>query len=426
MMTMAVLQKGATSSTEHSYYINGTTPSSVPAGNFITGVEYVIETLGNTDFTLIGADINIVGSTFIATGPGAGSGTATTTVITVDTQNNTFHLAQNVKILLNVFPISPDLLQSMNFTYLVSGAVAVISGPDDSPNSNTLRFSISNKISVYVNGVLVPDTQYIISITNQSITFTPAIFESNNVVNVIVYNDLTANVLDSSIIPLEFVVLDPSITTSNGTSPLTLLSGDAWGNYNAVTIPTVGTRYLMYCSQLDALINDYSYGVKGAQVVIGAVTINAGSFVVGTTYQITSIGTTDFTAIGANSNTIGIEFTATGAGTGTGTATIAVVPIDISLSEIFFVVAKDPYNFQDKDLNVYLSGSVIDSTFTFTYAQEPFTGLYEFSTAQSRLTQLLHPLTPSDPSDPALFNVPTITGTPAVTVVTHKYVLGPT
>lgn len=47
---------------------------------------------------------------------------------------------------------------------------------------------------------------------------------------------------------------------------------------------------------------------------------NAGSFVVGDTYLITSIGTTNFQTIGAVSNTVGVHFIATGPGTGTGTA----------------------------------------------------------------------------------------------------------
>jgi hypothetical protein len=50
------------------------------------------------------------------------------------------------------------------------------------------------------------------------------------------------------------------------------------------------------------------------------VTINAGSFVIGEAYTITTIGNTDFTLIGAASNTVGISFVATGTGTGTGTA----------------------------------------------------------------------------------------------------------
>jgi len=52
-------------------------------------------------------------------------------------------------------------------------------------------------------------------------------------------------------------------------------------------------------------------------------TVTAGSFVVGTEYTIASIGSTatDFMAIGAASNTVGVVFTATGVGTGNGTAT---------------------------------------------------------------------------------------------------------
>lgn len=47
----------------------------------------------------------------------------------------------------------------------------------------------------------------------------------------------------------------------------------------------------------------------------------AGNFVIGTTYTILHLGTTDFQAIGATSNTVGVTFVATGAGTGTGIAT---------------------------------------------------------------------------------------------------------
>jgi large repetitive protein len=61
--------------------------------------------------------------------------------------------------------------------------------------------------------------------------------------------------------------------------------------------------------------------------------IIAGSFKPGIAYTIASVGTTDFTLIGAASNTVGLTFVATGippygnydngVGTGTGTATVA-------------------------------------------------------------------------------------------------------
>lgn len=53
----------------------------------------------------------------------------------------------------------------------------------------------------------------------------------------------------------------------------------------------------------------------------------AGNFEVGHNYRITSIGSTDFTLVGAASNTVGLFFTATGVGTGTGTAEEARFPI---------------------------------------------------------------------------------------------------
>ena len=47
------------------------------AGNFTVGIEYKIQTVGTTDFTLIGAANNNVGTIFTATGVGTGDGTAT-------------------------------------------------------------------------------------------------------------------------------------------------------------------------------------------------------------------------------------------------------------------------------------------------------------------------------------------------------------
>ena len=61
---------------------------------------------------------------------------------------------------------------------------------------------------------------------------------------------------------------------------------------------------------------DFSVG----DPVVFSTSTNAGYFAIGATYTITSVGTTDFVAIGASANTIGISFVATGVGSGTGTA----------------------------------------------------------------------------------------------------------
>jgi len=67
-----------------------------------------------------------------------------------------------------------------------------------------------------------------------------------------------------------------------------------------------------------------SQGAFGDNTVVVAKSvggnITAGNFIPGCTYTITSLGTTDFTAIGANTSIIGNVFVANAVGTGTGTA----------------------------------------------------------------------------------------------------------
>jgi len=67
--------------TRNFYLLNSAEPTpasfvQINAGSFVVGTQYTIYTVGTTDFTLIGAANNVVGTTFIATGPGTGNGTA--------------------------------------------------------------------------------------------------------------------------------------------------------------------------------------------------------------------------------------------------------------------------------------------------------------------------------------------------------------
>jgi hypothetical protein len=64
--------------------------------------------------------------------------------------------------------------------------------------------------------------------------------------------------------------------------------------------------------------------------------VTAGAFTVGATYLITSVGTTNFVAIGAAANITGILFTATGVGSGTGTAAYSTT-VQTKLREIVSV-----------------------------------------------------------------------------------------
>ena len=75
---------------------------------------------------------------------------------------------------------------------------------------------------------------------------------------------------------------------------------------------------------LESLVDfgtDYGATDGVAIVVFGTSTIDAGNFIIGRSYTISTVGTTNWTAIGAASNTVGVSFVATGVGSGTGTAT---------------------------------------------------------------------------------------------------------
>ena len=63
-----------------------------------------------------------------------------------------------------------------------------------------------------------------------------------------------------------------------------------------------------------------------SDTMFGNFTLAAGLFVIGNVYKILTVGTTNFTLIGAASNTVGTIFTATGVGTGTGTAMGGIIP----------------------------------------------------------------------------------------------------
>jgi len=77
----------------------------------------------------------------------------------------------------------------------------------------------------------------------------------------------------------------------------------------------------MNYSELSSAIQTYTENNFPTITVVGSL-YTAGSFTVGSSYTINTVGTTSFTSIGASANTVGVTFTATGVGTGTGTAAL--------------------------------------------------------------------------------------------------------
>jgi len=113
----------------------------------------------------------------------------------------------------------------------------------------------------------------------------------------------------------DFILMNPLYAAASSVTAGTII------DFAGTSAPT---GYLLCPTALPAAISATTYkalalaigGTWGA----GTTTVNAGSFVATNTYVIKTVGTTDFTLIGAASNTVGLAFTATGIGAGSGSA----------------------------------------------------------------------------------------------------------
>jgi len=108
-----------------------------------------------------------------------------------------------------------------------------------------------------------------------------------------------------------------SIAATNNYGFYSSLSAPTSGGTASSTVSTVASS-----GTTTTVVTTAAHGLSTGQTVTVAATANATALVSGATVTILTVGTTDFTAIGAASNTVGLSFTATGAGTGTGTVTI--------------------------------------------------------------------------------------------------------
>jgi hypothetical protein len=137
-------------------------------------------------------------------------------------------------------------------------------------------------------------------------------------------------IVGSSITPTAFSIT-ASTGTYNGVSSIAVSSVGTGALFNVT--PTTAGSYLV---TLNFGGSGYLPGdtIRILSANLGVPAIVAGSLVTGQQYTITTVGTTDYTIIGANSNTVGLRFTATGAGAGTGTATTTANDVAITISTV--------------------------------------------------------------------------------------------
>lgn len=272
-----------------------------------------------------------------------------------------------------LFEISSELLTSSKYTYVIAGPASIVSGQDNSPESKNLRFTEANKIVVYANGIelIYEDTpsgrkDYDRRVDNQ-ITFTPTIYDSNNVIEVFVYKDISVAIGNSKQVVLEFNSLVPTIVDSAALREL-----DCWGNYSSVKINSI-ERFTLFCTDLSQLNINKSYGLAY--------------------FEVTSIDSTIHR---------------------------------VKSSEVFILLGKEPFAFRDKELYAYLSGtSLVDLQSILTYKQSAASGELLLSVDETSITQVFNPLILTNPIE-TLNSITTVsTSLPGSENLNQKYILGP-
>jgi hypothetical protein len=174
----------------------------------------------------------------------------------------------------------------------------------DAPLGKVIRYQYDSFTETYEEDqTLTNDVSFGSSITHEQNIYAISQPTTNPTVFLYTVNNTTVS---DNIIPYQTITAASNVATSGSTNfgSATALSGDLnWlfiSDYNEAT-PTARNKVHVY-HRNNTLTS-------------------AGSFTIGATYQITSIGTTDFTTVGAVSNEVGIYFIAEGVGSGDGIAT---------------------------------------------------------------------------------------------------------
>jgi hypothetical protein len=142
----------------------------------------------------------------------------------------------------------------------------------------------------------------------------------------------------------QHVIFEGNVGVGGTAIPVTTSSNIIWldsdsfvqGSNDAIKIAQLGsniyldTTWRHFDENPGSVLNVGSGTIRNYIATTPAV-VAATALVASTEYRILTVGTTDFTLVGAASNTVGELFTATGAGTGTGTASEAAASFLLAL-----------------------------------------------------------------------------------------------
>ena len=296
----------------------------------ITGTLSIANT--NLNLLILTGAISGAGALTINQGSSLKFANTSTTVTTLSgtfTNNGTFENANNALLTLSgaftntgTFTVNTNTATNPNTTLsgaftntgtftvntntTLSGASISSTGTISVATSKTLTFSNDASISGTILGdgtIVVPATKTFTFVSTTALTL-PINFSNTGTLN---FNNSA-----SFLLTLSGVVSGPGTLTITNPSLLILQPAVAKtiDLSSILTVSSASIQYnLNYSDVIFTCTNEDSASV-----------VTAGSFVSGQTYTIISMGSTDFTSIGATLPAVGKTFTATGSGTGTGTA----------------------------------------------------------------------------------------------------------
>jgi len=272
-----------------------TAPAAVTAGAFVVGTGYTIKTVGTTNFTLVGASASTIGVHFVATGVGAGTGTATPCALTVRGPGLVFdYIAHGANYNgSDATTAEPGILATG------TGYTAVLIGE----KPQYIRFALyGNNAGArpVLNGVVFQNA--LMGVVNHVRVYGLAGFG-------VKINKVWDTIFDT--LSLEYCGNDANYAFSINNDGMT--SNEI--HVTRLQVETAVNRAILI--HPDTLSCTFSkIHSERATVSVTAST----ALVTGMLYTITTTGTSNFVLAGASASTVGVVFEATGTTAGTGTA----------------------------------------------------------------------------------------------------------
>jgi len=331
--------------------------TSINAGSFSVGSQYCITSLGNTDWESIASSYDwlsgypVVGGIFTASAIGSGTGTAVITTVNNISTTGTNYTITAISTNSYHFTIQDEYLVSPTLTTaLVSATLIGYAGGSSSVTLTTASASdLSLNSIVRVDGVsgsvqLNNNIYYARPVTATQIElytqpYNPALYAVNYPVTSV-----------STYTGGGYVWIDGIFTITNTTATSTNDNGNRITvDSTAILIPNTPVYFTKNPATsgtniLGNILAKHEYYIMEVRPEI-----TAGNFIIGNEYEITSIGTTNWNAIGYVGTPVTLgTFVATGIGSGTGTAN--------GLQE--FTISETAYPFQEQVQLVTATGSV--------------------------------------------------------------------